>query len=338
MVFLGYEFRSKVYRFLDETGRIIVSANVIFDETVFPRCAKRIEVPRQNEVSCEDHNEEDHESDMEVAPPVTSSESNIPYPSTYDPLQSSVQETIEPPVIPSGNSAHSTRIPPLVKGTVVTPKPSMENVRFKPYPDPSIPRHSGHSRVILTRPGNVYGENVHPVEAEKLAEAESTAQKDPMTLGFGTQGESHDLVDLHCLHHEFGSDFLNFLMAKAEPLIPRIPVQYRDILRLPANEKKAWDSTCQDEIDVLWKRQVWMLTNLPPNCKPVKCCCVFAVKSDGRKCARLVAKFFTGIRNRLQRHFLTHSKIQVCLNYSCPGCAECLELSSFGRKNCIPIW
>jgi len=155
---------------------------------------------------------------MEVAPPVISSESNIPNPSTYDPPQSSVQETIEPPVTPPVTQARSTRIPPSVKGTIVTPKPSMENVRFKPYPDPSIPRRSGRTRVVPTRPDNVYGENVHPIEAEKLAEAESTAQEDPMTLGFGTHGESQDLVDLHRLHHEFGSDFLNFLMAKAEPL------------------------------------------------------------------------------------------------------------------------
>ena len=127
MIFLGYEFGSKVYRFLDE-GRIIVSANAVFNETVFPQCAKRIEVPHQNEVSHEDHNEEDHERDLEVAPSGISSESNIPYPSTYDPPQSSAQEQ-QPPVIPSGTRTHSTRIPPSVKETVATPKPSMENNR-----------------------------------------------------------------------------------------------------------------------------------------------------------------------------------------------------------------
>jgi len=76
-------------------------------------------------------------------------------------------------------------------------------------------------------------------------------------------------------------------------LTPWIPVQYRDILRLPADEKKAWDSACQNEIDALWKRQVWTLTNIPPNRKPVKCRWVFAVKSDGRKRAHLVAKGFS---------------------------------------------
>jgi len=282
MIFLGYESGSKAYRFLDE-GRIVVSVNAIFDETVFPQCVKKIEEPRQNEVSRENHDEEDHENDVVVAPPITTSESNIPYSSTYDPPQSSVQGNAEPPVIPSGVKAHSTRIPPAVKGTVVIPRPITEKGRFQPYPDPSFPRRSGRVRVIPTRPDNVYGENAHPVEAEKLAEAESKVQEDPMTLGFGTQGESQDLVDLHRLHHEFGSDFLNFLMTKAEPLIPQIPVQYRDILRLPANEKKAWDSACQDEIDALWKRQVWSLTNLPPNRKPVKCRWVFAVKSDSHK-------------------------------------------------------
>jgi len=124
MIFLGYESGSKAYRFLDE-GRIVVSANAVFNETVFPRCAKRIEAPRQNEVSREDHDEEDHKCDLEVAPSGISSESNIPYLSTYDPPQSSVQEQIEPPVIPSGTRTHPTRIPPSVKGTTVTPKPNM---------------------------------------------------------------------------------------------------------------------------------------------------------------------------------------------------------------------
>jgi len=337
MIFLGYKSGLKAYRFLDKTGRIVVSANAIFNETIFPRCAKRIEVPRQNEVSCEDHDEEDHKSDMEVAPPVITSESNIPYLSTYDLPQSSVPENAEPPVTPSGTSAHPTRIPPSVKGTVVTPKPSMEKVRFKPYPDPSIPRCSGHARVIPTRPENVYGENVHPVEAEKLAKAESAAQEDPMTLGFGTHGESHDLVDLHRLHHEFGSDFLNFLMVKAEPFTPWIPVQYWDILRLPADEKKAWDSACQDEIDALWKRQVWSLTNLPQNCKPVKCHWVFAIKSDGRKHARLVAKGFSQ-EYRVDYKDVFSPVARFCLNYSCPGCAECLDPTSSGRSNCLPVW
>ena len=62
---------------------------------------------------------------------------------------------------------------------------------------------------------------------------------------------------------------------------PKILVQYKDVARLPAKEKKAWDSACQDEIDVLWKRKVWELTNLPSGRKPVKCRWVFAVKSDG---------------------------------------------------------
>jgi len=39
-------------------------------------------------------------------------------------------------------------------------------------------------------------------------------------------------------------------------------------------------------------RNVWTLVDLPKGCKPVKGRWVFAVKSDGRKKARFVAKGF----------------------------------------------
>ena len=67
-------------------------------------------------------------------------------------------------------------------------------------------------------------------------------------------GEELNLIDFHQLNQEFGSDYMNYLMAQGvTPVSSKTPIHYQDILRLPAEEKKAWDSACQDKIDVLWK-------------------------------------------------------------------------------------
>ena len=51
----------------------------------------------------------------------------------------------------------------------------------------------------------------------------------------------------------------------------------------------------QEEMKSLTDRNVWMLVDLPKGRKPVKGRWVFAVKSDGRKKARFVAKGFTQV-------------------------------------------
>ena len=50
-----------------------------------------------------------------------------------------------------------------------------------------------------------------------------------------------------------------------------------------------------DEIKSLHERKVWELVDLPKGCRTIKGRWVFAVKSDGRKKARFVAKGFTQI-------------------------------------------
>lgn len=96
---------------------------------------------------------------------------------------------------------------------------------------------------------------MHLVEAEKLASSESNKHGEGTTaLDEDSFGEGMNPVDFHCLNHEFGSDYINYLMMQGvKPVSSRIPIQHQDILRLPANERKAWDSACQDEIDALWK-------------------------------------------------------------------------------------
>ena len=51
----------------------------------------------------------------------------------------------------------------------------------------------------------------------------------------------------------------------------------------------------QDKIDALWSKQVWHIVDKPKDRTPIKCRWVYAVKSDGRKRARLVAKGFSQV-------------------------------------------
>ena len=296
MIFLGYEAGSKAYRFLDDSGRIIISSNAIFDELVFPRCVKRSDTPCQNESYREEnHDTEDnhHEYPMEVAPPSSVHDSHIPYRPNTDPNSNQESGTTESIHIPSELPTRESGIP---KSVLRTQSPSrastpVETRRFQPYPAPSSLRRSGRERVVPHRPDNVYGD-VHPVEAEKKASSE-IKNDGAKALDEESFGERIP-VDFHRLSSEFGSDFLNYLLAQGiEPVSQKVPVQYRDVARLPADERKAWESACQDEIDALWKRKVWELTNLPSGRKPVRCRWVFAVKSDGRKRAHLVAKGFS---------------------------------------------
>ena len=58
---------------------------------------------------------------------------------------------------------------------------------------------------------------------------------------------------------------------------------------------KQWHDAMQEEIDALWSKQVWHIVDKPKDRTPIKYRWVYAVKSDGRKRARLVAKGFSQV-------------------------------------------
>jgi hypothetical protein len=74
-----------------------------------------------------------------------------------------------------------------------------------------------------------------------------------------------------------------------------IPQHYRDILKLPKENRADWYDACNQEYNSLKERNVWELVDKPSDRKTVKGRWVFTVKSDGRKKARFVAKGFTQI-------------------------------------------
>jgi hypothetical protein len=92
----------------------------------------------------------------------------------------------------------------------------------------------------------------------------------------------------------YSAVFWNRIIASAAPVV-NIPKQYRDVTKLSQAEQKPWRIAMDDEIKSLMERNVWKLVVLPPGRVPVKGRWVYAVKSDGRKKARFVAKGFTQI-------------------------------------------
>jgi hypothetical protein len=84
-------------------------------------------------------------------------------------------------------------------------------------------------------------------------------------------------------------------MASSPANISDTPVQFRDIWRLPADERNQWKRACEDELEALRQRDVFELVELPKGRKTIKNRWVFATKSDGRKKARLVAKGFSQV-------------------------------------------
>jgi Reverse transcriptase (RNA-dependent DNA polymerase) len=94
---------------------------------------------------------------------------------------------------------------------------------------------------------------------------------------------------------EGGLHFVNYLLSKAVPKNDMIPTFYRDTLKLNPSEREGWNKAMKEELKALNDRNVWELVKCPKNRIPVKCRWVYAVKSDGRKRARLVAKGYSQI-------------------------------------------
>ena len=97
------------------------------------------------------------------------------------------------------------------------------------------------------------------------------------------------------LAHEGGAPLFFFLLAKAipseneldktlPPTVSRVREwQYQDILRLPKVQKEEWKTACWEELELLRKRGIFELTDLPKGRRVIKNRWVFDIKSDGRK-------------------------------------------------------
>jgi hypothetical protein len=95
---------------------------------------------------------------------------------------------------------------------------------------------------------------------------------------------------------EGGEEFVRFLLhaASANESKPVREWSHRDVLALPKAERDAWSVAYHEELEALRRREVFgPLMDLPKGKKAIGTRWVHAVKSDGRKKARLVAQGFT---------------------------------------------
>jgi Reverse transcriptase (RNA-dependent DNA polymerase) len=71
---------------------------------------------------------------------------------------------------------------------------------------------------------------------------------------------------------------------------------FREITLWLKDKQQEWHNACNNELEALWKHNIYKLTDLPPSRKAIKSKWVFNIKSDSQKKARLVAKGFQQIK------------------------------------------
>jgi hypothetical protein len=151
---------------------------------------------------------------------------------------------------------------------------------------------SGSSRTRTSQDQQVPGEFPEPTDPLPLHGEQPTVSEDKV-----------DQLVLAQLAQEGGVKFLDLLLAKAVPLFDLGSPDtsnirewtFRDIQKMPNDQKQEWRKACCEELESLRKRDVYDLVDRPKQRKVIKNRWVFDLKSDGRRKARLVAKGFTQV-------------------------------------------
>jgi len=249
MIFLGYKNGVKGYLFMCAPNNVLFTgATALFDEKLFPKCPEgklRGFIP-VGEIPAEDPNE---------------------VPISLDDGDDGPDWTTPNPPIPrrDENHDHDGEIDPPPDVPIIPAEPPL--------------RRSGRTRVIPSRPDNVYGDRtpteiIRDVERQtywkKTVEGSSrTREQPPVRLpqpDSSMKRDSDGPLDndedaLLKLQKEGGVRFILYLVSKAIPrhdndLPSEINVQnwtFRDILRLPAAKQKEWKDACYEELESLWK-------------------------------------------------------------------------------------
>ena len=187
-----------------------------------------------------------------------------------------------------------------------------------PEQDQQRVRRSTRERRNVYKPDNVYGDR-NPTDIDRNADKDrfwkeviepgqdsnQNGSPDPSAgnnrdSGLNPAPDNHsddqsqheDISDddLNRIVREGGEELVNLLLMRAST--HNIPQQFRDILKLPQEQRDEWINACKEEIEALRKRQVFDLVDLPKGKKPISNRWVFDIKADSRKRARLVAKGF----------------------------------------------
>jgi hypothetical protein len=194
---------------------------------------------------------------------------------------------------------------------------------------------SGSSRTCTSQDQQVPGEFPEPT--------------DPLPLHGEQPAVSEDEVDqlvLAQLAQEGGVKFLDLLLAKAVPPFDLGSPDtsnirewtFRDIQKMPNDQKQEWRKACRKELELLRKCDVYDLVDRPKQRKVIKNRWVFDLKPDGQRKARLVAKGFTHVEgidyNEIFSPVVWFETVQAMLSLS-----ALKRLAHFRTRcqNCIPV-
>ena len=81
----------------------------------------------------------------------------------------------------------------------------------------------------------------------------------------------------------------------AVEMLGSLPKHFKDILKMKKEDQEPWMTAMKEEIKSLHERKVWDLIDLLKDHQTIKGRWVYAMKSDGRKKARFIAKGFTQV-------------------------------------------
>jgi hypothetical protein len=282
MTFLGYRDGHELnMMFMCPPNNIIfTAATALFDEHLFPRCAKRSKVPPVTQI--QDSEEPEIIIDSESVP-----DDSAPFDPPHDIF-----------ILPRDDeSSHDDDEPQR------PPRTQPQHPRDAPggaQRGQEQPRRSERERKGTRKDGNIYppGTSTDTDRRQKLPDANSATSVP--TLG---QSSNTDEVDPgHAKLATEGGALWEYLLTKAIPHHDGLPdpmnVQdwtHKDIGKLTADDQQAWHKAQFEELEALKKRDVYKLADLPPGRKAIRNRWVFDLKSDGRKKARLVAKGFSQV-------------------------------------------
>ena len=146
------------------------------------------------------------------------------------------------------------------------------------------------NNTIIEARDAVFFENIFPFKS-KISENPRTSI--PSNLPSSSSSQPFDIEPRRSkrgrIQKDFGEDFFTFL-------VEGDPSSFQEAMDSP--ESPFWKEAIDNEIKSIMENHTWILTDLPPGCKPIGCKWIFKKKlrADGsidKFKARLVAKGFT---------------------------------------------
>ena len=296
LVFVGYDDKTKGYRLWNgATHRVVISSDVIFEETIFPLRRTPLPTPTKSPTPEPMLITDQPEDKGDISPEIVE----------IDLLdENDDHRRVPPPADPAPQHEPPPRYPaPRPPQALMGPgMPGIQpaaNIRPQMGPElgPALvepanvnPVDEGPPRPQLRRSGRP----PHPQRAEQNASLDR--ERTPGAEGQGRW--PHTLGRLRAVWDNSDQAFLNAAQTVNTTILGD-PQQYRDAMATPEAEK--WKIAMDEEMRCLEEHGVYKLVDLPEGRQPIQCRWVFILKRDTdnrpkRYRARLVAKGFSQIQ------------------------------------------